>query len=94
MKYVYAFRRSAYYPFNRQGWRNLPAGNALNSFLEKVSGMGFDGIELGLDYFSDDISEAKDEASELQKLLEGFGSKKKLKKKTSKKPKKTIKKKK
>ena len=73
MKYVYAFRRSAYYPFNRQGWRNLPAGNALNSFLEKVSGMGFDGIELGLDYFSDDINEAKDEASELQKLLEGFG---------------------
>ena len=48
MKYVYAFRRSAYYPFNRQGWRNLPSGNALNSFLQKVSGMGL--MELSWDW--------------------------------------------
>jgi len=73
MKYIYAFRRSTYFPFNRQGWRNLPASDALNSFLQKISGMGFDGIELGLDYFSDDLTEAKREASELKNLLEEFG---------------------
>ena len=73
MKYIYAFRRSTYFPFNRQGWRNLPVSDALNSFLQKISGMGFDGIELGLDYFSDDLTEAKREASELKNLLEEFG---------------------
>jgi sugar phosphate isomerase/epimerase len=73
MKYVYAFRRSAYYPFNKHGWRNLPDGKALNLFLQKISCMGFDGIELGLDYFSDHLSEAKGEASELKNLLEEFG---------------------
>ncbi|GIT16410.1 MAG: hypothetical protein CM1200mP38_0670 [Dehalococcoidia bacterium] len=59
MKYVYAFDAAHIIHLIDRGG-GICHGNALNSFLEKVSGMGFDGIELGLDYFSDDFSEAKE----------------------------------
>ena len=48
MKFVYAYRRSTFYPHKAQGLQ-LPRGDSRRRYSSKVKALGFEGIEIGLD---------------------------------------------
>lgn len=76
MKLAYAFRRSTFYPFTAGAAWALPDGDALTGYLDKVRGIGFDGIELGLDSFGPNGGMDADErgAGELKRRLDDAGT--------------------
>ena len=48
MEFIYAYRRSGYYPHRGEGLR-LPPGDLRRKYFATVKALGFEGIELGLD---------------------------------------------
>jgi len=48
MKFAYAFRRTAFYPYDGgTGWE-IPPKEVRGKYLQKVREIGFEGIEVGL----------------------------------------------
>ncbi len=72
MKLCYAFRRVNLYPFSA-GWRSgIPDGEARAAYLKHVKEIGFDGLELGSDYFGG-MEATEKQAKELQSALRDAG---------------------
>ena len=73
MKFAYAFRRSAYYPFYADEAWILPNGKTRTGYLRKVKEIGFDGIELGVNNFGG-LEASKDQVLELKRELDEAGT--------------------
>ena len=73
MKFAYAFRRSAFYPFYADEAWILPTRKTRGEYLRKVKDIGFDGIELGVDNFGGQEA-AKDQVLELKRELDDAGT--------------------
>ena len=73
MKFAYAFRRSAFYPFYADEAWILPTRKTRGEYLRKVKDIGFDGIELGVDNFGG-AEAAKDQVLELKRELDDAGT--------------------
>ena len=72
MRLCYAFRRSTFHPFSG-GWRwGIPDGEARARYLKQVKEIGFDGIELGAEYFGG-MDATEKQAKELQGVLRDAG---------------------
>lgn len=72
MKFAYAFRRSAFYPFYADEAWILPNGKTRKGYLNKVKEIGFDGIELGVNNFGG-LQASKDQVLELKRELDDAG---------------------
>ena len=72
MKIAYAFRRNIFHPFTGGASRTqLPERKTLERYLGTVKDIGFDGLELGMDSWAQDVDESA--ASETRKVLEDAG---------------------
>lgn len=70
MKVAYAFRRAMYYPYAGPPFV-FPAKDVRPGWLRAIAGLGFDGLEVGLDAIGPEFSEGR--AQELQRELADAG---------------------
>ena len=74
MKIAYAFRRNIFYPFvGGHSHTQLPDGDATSRYLRMVSGIGFDGLELGMDSLGGQAA-TKSQVVALRKRLDDAGT--------------------
>lgn len=70
MKFAYAFRRTAFYPYDGgTGWE-IPPKEVRGKYLKKVREIGFEGIEVGL---GQGVGTSEAEIKELGKELDAAG---------------------